>query len=282
MRRPLDTLESVQTRYSNVVHFAFTFLSYLCLQLISTCFLVQSLQQQYTTERTWTFTDGCNSNTLSQTIIINDDTAPEFESFPGNKIMTCEDPCAKDFLLASTCTGLPTAKDNCDGSVSPTKVDAVIESSSFPGVVITRTWTASDGCANQSSQPQVIEVYDACSFSVSDAFSGVDINVAITVTNVEGENAVLITVAVDDPVRTGDIRGVFFTVTGDGEPPITDIVGDEVTDYKVAEGAVDRLSNDVLMKGGGKDANMFDVSFFVNSPRETRYKSTAQRVPRCN
>jgi hypothetical protein len=222
-----------------------------------------SLLLQFTTKRTWTFEDVCkNDLSETQTIEVNDDEAPQFISFPEDKSLTCQDPCASNLLLSSECTGTPTSTDNCDGTIIPTKVDVSEDLATGTGVTITRTWTATDVCGNPNSKDQTIVVEDACRFTVSDAFSGKSVNVLVNVINVEG--GVEISVSVPKDVAgecTGDIRGVFFEVAG-GADRLDDIVisGDHVTSKKIGEGEIDRVANDVLMKGGGQNANKFDVS----------------------
>jgi len=221
----------------------------------------ETCTNKYKEDRTWTFTDPCgNQNSHIQTITINDDKGPTFSTgFPEDKSFTCTDPCVTVNYVKPTCTGgTPTAEDNCDSTgvvVSSVDVAAASTVSFFPGTVVTRTWTATDTCGNPTSKNQIITVNDVCSFSVSKAFSGPDINVAVAVINTDA--GVKITVTVAD-VRTGDLRGVFFTVAGDVSK-ITKISGEHVTSFKIEKGGVDRLSNDVLMKGGGKNANTFDV-----------------------
>ena len=191
-------------------------------------------------------------------ITINDANPPVMSNFPPDDTFTCLDSCVVDGLPLS-CLGMPQATDTCDGSVTPTKADSVSASSGLPGKVITRTWTAIDVCENAVSEVQTITINDACNFVVQDAFSGVSVEVTISIINVDGGVAISVSVPRGvDGKRTGDIRGIFFNVERDDLSGI-EVTGDHVTSYKKDKGGVDRVAKDVLMKGGGKNANIFDV-----------------------
>lgn len=105
----------------------------------------------------------------------------------------------------------------------------------------------------------MISVVDDCNFDVSDAFSGLSINVDVTVLNVDA--GIQITVAVDDDTLIGDFRGVFFEVTD--ADAITDIY--EVSSWIADNDGVDRVSNDVVMKGGGKNMPTYNVGVEIGS-----------------
>jgi hypothetical protein len=73
--------------------------------------------QEYSVTRTWTAIDTCgNSSTASQTITVQDSTAPIL-TIPGNASIECDE----DTSPANT--GMATATDNCDSSVSVTYID---------------------------------------------------------------------------------------------------------------------------------------------------------------
>nr|MBA3285775.1 T9SS type A sorting domain-containing protein [Nitrosopumilus sp.] len=99
----------------------------------------------YSITRTWTAFDVCgNSSTTSQTITVEDNTAPAIQ-------------CAADL---SFCDGdpvvliLPVANDAC-GSVTITNDAPVLFS---PGNHVV-TWTATDACGNSSSCTQTVTVH---------------------------------------------------------------------------------------------------------------------------
>ena len=92
--------------------------------------------------RTYTVTDECGGiNTASQTIIVVDTEAPIFTNVPA---------------IASFTFGqmvnfeVPTATDNCSGQVSLTFEEFTV-GNDCNGQEITREWTATDACGNQST-----------------------------------------------------------------------------------------------------------------------------------
>jgi gliding motility-associated-like protein len=103
--------------------------------------------------RTWTLTDECdNTTTLVQTITVEDNTAPVFnEGLPVDVTVECN-----NVPEAATIT----ANDNCDSSVEVEFEEEIIEGSCIGEYLITRTWTATDSCNNQSSHSQIITVED--------------------------------------------------------------------------------------------------------------------------
>ena len=103
--------------------------------------------------RTWTATDACgNAVSDIQVISLVDTIAPTL-TVPADVVISCEsgtDPAD---------TGEATASDNC---VTPTITydDAVTPGSCAGESMITRTWTASDGCGNTVSADQLITLSD--------------------------------------------------------------------------------------------------------------------------
>jgi hypothetical protein len=101
--------------------------------------------------KTWTAEDGCgNTNTASQTITVIDITAPAITT-PAGTSHTTNCP-SEPFFTA------PTFTDLCKGPITPTSVltTNVIGCTN----VITKTWTAEDGCGNTNTASQTITVID--------------------------------------------------------------------------------------------------------------------------
>jgi len=107
--------------------------------------------------RTWTAIDACgNSVSASQTIVINDETAPEFVQTPDSEI-TVE--C--DAVPMASADDVQVA-DNCDlnPSVDFEEVLADLDPAIGCGYRLIRTWTAKDLCFNESSFVQIVNVID--------------------------------------------------------------------------------------------------------------------------
>ncbi len=98
--------------------------------------------------RTWTASDGCgNTSTCVQTIVKTDNVAPVL-SCPANITIACN-----SSIIPAT-TGQATATDNCQSSITINYSD--VKSGTICDSIITRTWTASDGCNNTSTCVQTI------------------------------------------------------------------------------------------------------------------------------
>ena len=97
--------------------------------------------------RTWTFTDACNNSaSISQTITVNDDTPPTI-TCPPNTTVQCEaDIPPNDFAGGN-------ASDNCAGSPTVTHLG-----DSQVGMVVTRTYQATDACGNSATCIQIITI----------------------------------------------------------------------------------------------------------------------------
>ena len=115
-----------------------------------------SCANRYTITRTYHATDACNnSSSQSQTITVDDETAPVINNFPANTTVSCasEAPPAND--------GAVTATDNCGGAVTVTHdADQITPGSCANRYSISRTYHAADACGNSSSQSQTITVDD--------------------------------------------------------------------------------------------------------------------------
>ncbi|MGJ8593827.1 MAG: HYR-like domain-containing protein [Aquaticitalea sp.] len=106
---------------------------------------------EYSITRTWTATDDCgNSSTATQTINVEDNTAPVIDALPEYTKIEC--PAAPEFAQA-------TASDLCS-EVTLTYNDVTTPGSCVGAYTVTRTWTATDDCGNSSTASQTIEVED--------------------------------------------------------------------------------------------------------------------------
>ncbi|MFZ6051114.1 HYR-like domain-containing protein [Halocola ammonii] len=108
--------------------------------------------------RTWTATDNCgNSVSASQTIEIDDETAPQIEGVPQNETVQCD---------AVPAVPQVTVSDNCDANPALEYTEEIIphepmmEGAEPCGYTIVRTWLATDVCGNTTTVQQEIEVED--------------------------------------------------------------------------------------------------------------------------
>ncbi len=96
----------------------------------------------YSVTRTWTATDECgNSSQASQTINVQDITAPVIAALPGPSTIDC--PAAPSFTQA-------TAIDACGSAFTLTFNDVTTPGACAGSYSVTRTWTATDACGNSS------------------------------------------------------------------------------------------------------------------------------------
>jgi len=104
--------------------------------------------------RTWTATDGCGNRASCVQTINFQDTTPPVIVCPANITLECP--------LAPTTnnTGVATATDSCSGVSNITFVDVFDTTNCTGKGSILRTWTATDGCGNQSSCVQTIRLKD--------------------------------------------------------------------------------------------------------------------------
>jgi hypothetical protein len=101
--------------------------------------------------RTWTVTDDCgNSASADQVITLVDDVAPIFTSVPADVDLACSAAMPMD---------MATAEDVCSGS-TVTFIDSEGDANCTGMAVITRTFTATDGCGNTSDAVQMITRVD--------------------------------------------------------------------------------------------------------------------------
>src|SRR5439155_214129 len=96
-----------------------------------------------------------NTATCTQTITVNDTTAPTINTFPANTTVSC----ASDVPAANNSS--VTATDNCGGTVTITHDADVISGQTCANrYTITRTYHATDVCGNVTSRSQTITVND--------------------------------------------------------------------------------------------------------------------------
>ncbi|PWA06090.1 gliding motility-associated C-terminal domain-containing protein, partial [Flavobacterium psychrotolerans] len=106
----------------------------------------------YSVTRTWIAKDSCNnSSTASQTINVQDITAPVIAALPDVSTINC--PAMPVFAQAS-------ATDECNSAFELTFEDVKTDGACAGSYSVTRTWTAKDGCNNSSTASQTINVQD--------------------------------------------------------------------------------------------------------------------------
>ncbi|MFY0714189.1 gliding motility-associated C-terminal domain-containing protein, partial [Seonamhaeicola sp. NFXS20] len=106
----------------------------------------------YVIARTWTATDECGlTTTHTQTIIVQDTTAPVFESnLPTDITVECDNIPDVETL---------TATDNC-GDAEVTVEDVITDGDCPNNYIINRTYTATDECGLTTKHTQIITVQD--------------------------------------------------------------------------------------------------------------------------
>ncbi|MDO8368789.1 MAG: HYR domain-containing protein, partial [Saprospiraceae bacterium] len=114
-----------------------------------------SCPNNYLLNRRWIATDNCGNTTIAtQTITVQDITAPVFTSVPAAVTASCE---------SLPAVGTPLATDNCTANVLITYLGESTPGSggACPGnYEIVRTWTAQDACGNSATATQSITVQD--------------------------------------------------------------------------------------------------------------------------
>ena len=107
-------------------------------------------ENSYTLTRTWVATDECgNSISHTQTINVDDTTAPVLDLLPPDITVECTDVPDIDTVGAT---------DNCDNDVE-ISVEEILHSGGCIGV-IERAWTAVDNCGNTAIYSQFITLQD--------------------------------------------------------------------------------------------------------------------------
>ncbi len=114
---------------------------------------------EYIITRTWTLTDDCGNTTVqTQTIWVEDDTKPTF-TVPVDITIAKDVDCNYDADVAIT-GDVTDESDNCSSGLEATWSDAIAAGSCEGEELITRTWTLTDDCGNDSIQTQTIIAYD--------------------------------------------------------------------------------------------------------------------------
>jgi hypothetical protein len=118
-----------------------------------------SCANEYTLTRQWFAIDECgNEASHKQTITVQDTTAPTFTVPADIEIFTDAD-CNYDASVAVT-GDVTDEADNCSTGLDATFSDAVADGACEGTYVITRTWTLTDECGNETSHDQTITVSD--------------------------------------------------------------------------------------------------------------------------
>ncbi|MEW5795591.1 MAG: T9SS type A sorting domain-containing protein [Candidatus Zixiibacteriota bacterium] len=116
--------------------------------------------QEKTISRLWKAYDanGTLRAQCTQTINVEDNTAPVLSGCPSNVTVQCD---------AVPAPATPTATDNCDPTPTITMTSSTTPGSCAQQYTLTRTWTATDDCGNSSSCSQVITVIDTQAPSIT-------------------------------------------------------------------------------------------------------------------
>ncbi|MFE3849505.1 gliding motility-associated C-terminal domain-containing protein, partial [Flavobacterium sp. LB3P45] len=146
-----------------------------------------SCANRYAIARTYTATDACgNASSATQTITVNDQTAPVITSIPANTTVSCTSavPGFNDNTVVAT--------DNCLGTVTITHADVVTPGSCANRYSIARTYTATDACGNASSATQTITVNDQTAPAITSIPANTSVSCASAVPEFN-DNAVVAT-----------------------------------------------------------------------------------------
>ena len=223
----------------------------------------------YTVTRTFTATDDAgNSSSATQTITVEDTTAPEFTSVPADYTVECSDEMPMDDATAS---------DNCS-DVSITVESETIAGDAAGNYTIVRTFTATDACGNSTSASQTITVEDttAPELSIPADYTAECSDELILDDATATDNCGEVTIEVSSEETAGDCDGSYtvtrtFTATDDAGNSssatqtitVEDTTAPEFTsvpsDYTV------ECSDEMPMDDATASDNCSDVSITVES-----------------
>ena len=168
----------------------------------------------YTIVRTFTATDDAgNSSSATQTITVQDTTAPEFTFVPADYTVECSDEMPMDGATAS---------DNC-GEVTIEVSSETTAGDAAGNYTIVRTFTATDDAGNSSSATQTITVQDttAPEFTFMPAGYTVECSDEMPMEDATAsDNCGEVTIEVSSETTAGDAAGNYvilrtFTATDD-------------------------------------------------------------------
>ena len=169
----------------------------------------------YTVVRTFTATDDCgNSTSATQTITVQDTTAPEL-TIPADYTAECSDELVMDAATAS---------DNC-GEVTIEEVSETIAGDCAGNYTITRTFTATDDAGNSTSATQTITVQDTTApefTSVPADYTAECSDELILDDATASDNCGTVSIEVSSETMAGDAAGNYtvvrtFTATDDDQ-----------------------------------------------------------------
>ena len=176
--------------------------------------------------RTYTLTDECgNSSTVDHIIRINDSTAPVLTLTPGNVTVECDAIPAVPAIVAI---------DNCDGIVPVIFTENITAGSCANSYTITRQWSATDACGNNTLHTQDITVEDTSNPTIIGLIPATPIEgcsvadapaAATTVAQLEAMG-----ISISDNCSADADMTVTFTDTPSGSCPITVTRAYTVTD----------------------------------------------------
>lgn len=165
--------------------------------------------------RTWTLTDDCGNSTVKiQTITITDNTPPTFTD-PADITIYKDNNCNHNASVGVT-GDVTNEADNCDNTLNATFSDVTVAGSCSGEEIITRTWSLTDDCGNNTSKVQVILVKDITPPVISNVSANPSVlwppnhkmrNVTINYTAVDNCSPVtnVLTVTSNEPINgTGD------------------------------------------------------------------------------
>jgi hypothetical protein len=163
--------------------------------------------------RTWTFNDGCEIYSVSQTITVIDDVKPTF-TVPDEAWVYSDENCSFDvspYTNAEDVGDVTDEDDNCSTGLDATYTD-VEELLCIGSSKITRTWSLFDDCGNETTQEQIIWVLDTIPPVVQTAPGTLDRTLSCTET-VQLEQALLLYPTATD--NCSDIANITMTLVSD-------------------------------------------------------------------